>query len=89
MTHFVNDASRDYTMNYIGNEWWRTPANMRTQFPPTIEDVEGFVDAGIEDIGLAIVSGGYPVALIAEHGYQLAVASRNGLPAPAFDYGDE
>ena len=89
MTHFANEQSRDYTMNHIANEWLKTPANLRTQFPPTIDDVEGFVEDGADDIGPAVASAGYPVALLAERGYQLSVASRNSLPVPAFDYGDE
>lgn len=89
MTHFANEKSRDYTVNYIANEWMKTPAEMRTQFPPTLDDVEGFVDAGIADIGHAVALAGYPVALLAERGYQIDVARRNGLAVAPFEYGDE
>ena len=88
MTHFANDKSRDYTMNYIANEWLKTTAAQRTQFAPTLEEVEGFISAAIEERP-AVASAGYPVALLAERGYRLSVAARNGLPAPADESDDE
>lgn len=81
MTHFKNEKSRDYTLNYIANEWLKTPAELRTQFAPTLEEVEGFIGAAIEERP-AVAAAGYPVALLAERGYQISVAQRNGLPVP-------
>lgn len=88
MTHFKNDKSRDYTLNYIGNAWLRTPAELRTQFAPTLDEVEGFIAAAIEERP-SVAAAGYPVALLAERGYLLAVAERNGLPVPADESDDE
>jgi hypothetical protein len=85
---FASDASRAYTLNYINNAWLKTPANLRTQFPPTIKDIEGFIDNAVEERP-AIAAAGYPVALLAERGYLVSVALRNGLPVPADEYGDE
>ena len=81
MTHFANDESRDYTLNYINNEWLKTPADLRTQFPPTLEEVEALIGAAIADRP-EIAAAGYPIALLAERGYQISVAKRNGLPVP-------
>ena len=81
MTHFANDKSRDYTLNYINNEWLKTPADLRTQFPPTLEEVEAFIREAVAERP-AIAAAGYPIALLAERGYQISVAQRNGLPVP-------
>lgn len=88
MTYFANDKSRDYTLNYISNEWLKTPADLRTQFPPTLEEVEAFIGEAIADRP-AIAAAGYPVALLAERGYQISVALRNGLPVPYDDLDTE
>ena len=83
-THFRNEKSRDYTVNFVRAAWLSTPAALRTQHPPTLDDVEGFIGAAIEEWP-ALVYAGRPVALLAERGYQLAVAARNGLPVPPYD----
>jgi hypothetical protein len=84
MTHFISEKSRDYTLNYISKKWLNTPTNLRTQFPPTLEEVELLIGAAIAERP-AIAEAGYPVALLAERGYQLSVARRNGLPVPYDD----
>ena len=81
MTHFSTDKSREYTMNFIANEWLKTPADMRSPFVPTADEVEEFIGSAIAERP-AIAAAGYPVALLAERGYRISVAQRNGLPVP-------
>lgn len=81
MTHFASEKSRDYTLNYINNEWLKTPAELRTQFPPTLEEIEAFIGVAVAERP-GIAAAGYPTALLAERGYQISVARRNGLPVP-------
>lgn len=83
-THFRNDKSRDYTVNFVRAAWLSTPANLRTQFPPTLDDVEGFISEAIKEWP-ELAYAGRPVALLAERGYQISVASRNGFPVPDYD----
>ena len=72
-THFRNDKSRDYTVNFVRAAWLSTPANLRTQFPPTLDDVEGFISEAIKEWP-ELAYAGRPVALLAERGYQISVA---------------
>ena len=83
-SHFRTEKSRDYTVNFVRAAWLSTPAALRTAFPPTLEEVEGFIEAAIAEWP-ELACAGRPVALLAERGYQLAVAARNGLPVPPYD----
>ena len=76
MSHFSNIESRIYTVNFVQNLWLKTSTDTRSINPPTIEDIENFITTGIDDIGLNIAEAGYPVALLAERGYELSIAKQ-------------